>query len=75
MCHRVRRSCSREWEAAGASGQILEWIRHGVRISFVNGRPPPHFNHGASVDGGSDVYGLEASKVSEARKGLGNRRS
>jgi hypothetical protein len=33
MRHRVRRRW-REWERIGASGQVLSWIRHGVRVKF-----------------------------------------
>jgi hypothetical protein len=27
----------------------LKWIRDGVRISFLNNRPPPPFNQGVSL--------------------------
>ena len=45
--HNVRRAWSR-WRDAGASGQVLEWIRHGVSIPWLYGAPPPPFNHGVS---------------------------
>ena len=46
--HRVRRSW-RAWEDIGSSGQVLDWIRHGIRLPFRHGRPPPAFHHGVSL--------------------------
>jgi hypothetical protein len=48
MRHRVRRRW-REWERIGASGQVLSWIRHGVRVRFKHGTRPKPFNHGISM--------------------------
>jgi hypothetical protein len=31
----------REWERIGASGQVLSWIRHGVRVKFKHGDLDP----------------------------------
>lgn len=28
----------------------MDWIRRGVRIPFIKGRPPPSFNHGISLE-------------------------
>jgi hypothetical protein len=47
MRRRVRR-CWQEWEAIGASGTTLQWIREGVPVPFSH-RPPPPFNHGTSL--------------------------
>lgn len=46
--HRVRRRW-RVWEDIGASGPLLDWIRHGIRLPFRHGRPPPSFHHGVSL--------------------------
>jgi hypothetical protein len=48
MRHRVRRR-RREWKRIGASGQFLNWIRHGVRVNFKRGVRPRPFNHGTSM--------------------------
>jgi hypothetical protein len=48
MRHRVRLKW-REWEHIGASGQVVTWIRHGVRAKFKNGLRPKLFNHGVSM--------------------------
>lgn len=48
MRHRVRRSW-RAWESIGASGKVLDMIRHGVKIPFRGGRRPRPFNHGVSL--------------------------
>jgi hypothetical protein len=48
MRHRVRRR-RREWERIGASGQVLSWIRHGVRVKIKHGVWPKPFNHGISI--------------------------
>jgi hypothetical protein len=39
----------REWERIGASGQVQNWIRHGVRVKFKRGERPRPFNHGTSM--------------------------
>jgi hypothetical protein len=44
MRHRVRRRWH-EWERIGASGQVRNWIRHGVNIKFKRGERPHPFNH------------------------------
>jgi hypothetical protein len=46
--HRVRRRW-RSWEDIGASGPILDWIRHGIKLPFRHGRPPPAFHQGVSL--------------------------
>jgi hypothetical protein len=48
MRHRVRLKW-REWEHIGASGRVVSWIRHGVRVKFKNGLRPKPFNHGVSM--------------------------
>ena len=45
--HNVRRAWSR-WQDAGASVQVLEWIRHGVSIPWLPEGPPSPFNDGIS---------------------------
>jgi hypothetical protein len=40
-----------KWRDLGASGQVLEWIRHGVAVPWLTGAPPPPFNQGASCRG------------------------
>lgn len=35
------------WRAAGASPQVLRWVREGARCEWLSGPPPPH-NHGVS---------------------------
>ena len=37
------------WRDIGASGAVLEWILHGVKIPWRRRRPPPPFNHGTSL--------------------------
>jgi hypothetical protein len=39
--------CSKD---AGASGQVVSWIRHGVRVKFKIGLCPKPFNHGVSMN-------------------------
>jgi hypothetical protein len=48
MRHRVRRRW-REWERVGASGQVPNWIRHGVRVKLKQGTRPRPFIHGTSM--------------------------
>lgn len=48
MRHQVRRRW-REWESIGASGQVLDWIRHGVRVPFKGGLAPAPFHNGVSL--------------------------
>jgi hypothetical protein len=48
MRHRVRLRW-REWEHIAASGQVMNWIRHGVRVKFENDLRPKPFNHGVSM--------------------------
>ena len=38
------------WRAAGASPQVLEWIREGARCEWTSGPPPP-YNYGVSLQG------------------------
>jgi hypothetical protein len=48
MSHHVRRN----WQACkhvGESGKVLNWIREGETIPFLNNRPPPPFNQGVSL--------------------------
>jgi hypothetical protein len=49
-CHNVRREWSK-WRDLGASGHVLEWIRHGVAVPWAPGGPPPPFNQGVSCRG------------------------
>jgi hypothetical protein len=37
------------WEHIGASGQFLNWVRHGVLVKFKHGTCPRPFNHGISM--------------------------
>ena len=46
--HRVRKRWSR-WRDIGASGAVLEWILHGVKIPWRRKLQPPPFNHGTSL--------------------------
>ena len=46
----VRREWSK-WRDIGASGQVLEWIRHGVAVPWLPSGPPPPFNQGVSFRG------------------------
>ena len=48
--HNVRREWSK-WRDLGASGQVLEWILHGVSVPWLPGGPPPPFNDGTSCRG------------------------
>jgi hypothetical protein len=48
MRHRVRLRW-REWEYIGASGQVVNWIRHGLLVKFKSGMRPKPFNHGVSM--------------------------
>jgi hypothetical protein len=48
MRHRVRLRW-REWEHICASGQVVNWIRHGVRVKLKNGLRPKPFNHGVPM--------------------------
>jgi hypothetical protein len=50
MRHRVQLRW-REREHIGASGQVVNWIRHGVRVKFKNGLRPKPFHHGVSMKG------------------------
>jgi hypothetical protein len=52
MRHRVRLRW-REWEQIGSSGQVVNWIRHGVRVKLKNGLRPKPFNHGVSMKDGT----------------------
>ncbi len=38
--HNVRQEWSK-WRDLGASGQVLEWIRHGVAVPWLTRAPPP----------------------------------
>jgi ribonuclease HI len=42
------------WRAAGASPQVLEWIREGARCDWITGPPPP-YHHGVSLAGPDDL--------------------
>jgi hypothetical protein len=43
------------WAAAGASGEVLRWIREGVRVPWNSKGPPPAFHHGPSLAGAPAV--------------------
>jgi hypothetical protein len=45
---RSRRVRRRWWELehVGASGQVVSWTRHGVRVKVKNGLSPKPLNHG-----------------------------
>ena len=45
--HRLRERVG-EWARIGASGQVLSWIKKGVRVQWRQ-RPPPPFNQGVSL--------------------------
>jgi hypothetical protein len=50
----TRRNVRREWlkwKDLGTTGQVLEWIRHGVAVPWLQGGPPPPFNRGVSCRG------------------------
>jgi hypothetical protein len=42
------------WRAAGASPQVLQWIREGARCDWIHGPPPP-YDHGVSLAGPTDL--------------------
>jgi hypothetical protein len=48
MRHYGRRKW-REWERIGASGEVMQWIRHVVRVKFKHGVRPRPFNHGIAM--------------------------
>jgi hypothetical protein len=48
MRHRVRLRWW-EWAHIGASGHVVNWIRHGVRVKFKNGLRLMPFNRGVSM--------------------------
>ncbi len=48
--HNVRQEWLK-WRDLGASGQVLEWIRHGVVVPWLTRAPPPPFNQGVSCRG------------------------
>ena len=50
---RVRRQLP-AWRAAGASPQVLEWVRRGARCEWLNGPPPP-YNLGVSLANHGDL--------------------
>lgn len=45
--HRLRRRLP-AWRSAGASPQVLEWIRDGASCQWIDGPPPP-YNYGVSL--------------------------
>ena len=45
--HNVRRAWLK-WRDAGASDQVLKWIRHNVSVPWLGGERPPPFNHESS---------------------------
>lgn len=57
--HRLRRHLP-AWRAAGASPQILSWIREGARCEWVNG-PPPAYDHGISLAKPGDLSEAQAA--------------
>ena len=42
------------WRAAGASPQVLQWIREGARCEWLHGPPPP-YNRGVSLANPGDL--------------------
>ena len=42
------------WKAAGASPQVLQWLREGARCEWING-PPPAYDLGVSLAGPNDL--------------------
>ena len=47
---KVRRKL-RNWFSAGASLEVLKWIKHGVRIEWKEGKRPAPFHQGRSFAG------------------------
>ena len=47
---KVRRKL-RHWWSAGASLEVLRWIREGVRLEWETGQAPPRFHQGCSFTG------------------------
>lgn len=47
--HRLREKLP-AWKAAGASPQVLQWVREGARCEWISG-PPPAYDHGVSLAG------------------------
>ena len=48
MAARVRAQLH-QWRAIGASPQVLDWIKNGVRLRWRAGGPPKPFNHGEAT--------------------------
>jgi hypothetical protein len=44
------------WERIGASGQVVNWTRQGVRVKFKRGERPRPFNHGISVQNATPAH-------------------
>lgn len=48
------------WRAAGASPQVLRWIREGARCEWTSGPPPP-YNLGVSLAGPTDLSAQQSA--------------
>ena len=35
--------CTARWRGIGASSRVVSWIKHGVPVEWLGGRPPPPF--------------------------------
>lgn len=35
--------CASRWKALGAPSRVVSWLKHGVEIEWLGGRPPPPF--------------------------------
>jgi hypothetical protein len=75
MGHRVRPRWQ-EWELVGASGHVVSWIRHGVRVKFKQCLRPRLFNNVVSMlDANPSHLAFFEHKTSPFRSvwGLGTR--
>ena len=48
------------WRAAGASREVLSWIREGARCDWIEG-PPPSFDHGVSLARPGDLPAAQSA--------------
>ena len=56
---RLRRNmCA--WRAAGASREVLSWIRDGAKCDWIEGPPPP-FDHGISLARPGDLPAAQSA--------------
>eukprot|EP00878_Enallax_costatus_P047198 GHUV01057632.1.p1 GENE.GHUV01057632.1~~GHUV01057632.1.p1 ORF type:complete len:252 (-),score=38.65 GHUV01057632.1:285-1040(-) len=42
--HRRLGLCAKQWQSIGASSHVVQWLKHGVKVEWLGGRPPPPFS-------------------------------